>query len=440
MPEDLTVMIVGSGAREHTISVAYEASPQVKKIIVAPGKDFMGIGRFKEVIADGNCKLKDAESILRVALKYEPDLVDVAQDDALAAGTVDLLQKKGFTVFGPNQAAAQIEWDKKWSRNLMKDYGIPHPEYESFTSTGEAKAYASSLYKQLRGPMFIKASGLCLGKGALRAENIEEAVKTIDRMKEFEEAGKVFLVEQCLVGEEFSFYAICDGNNYKILKSAQDNKRAFNFDEGDQTGGMGAISPSMLAEASSKEIEKQLVGKAVAGMGLEKRPYKGILYVGGMMVDGKPFAIEYNVRWGDPECQVVLPSLTEDYLDVVQAAIDGKLSGMDLSQDGLTRVCVVGASKGYPGDSSAVKGKRIFGLEAAMRNSNVMVFGAGIKVEDGKFYANGGRLFSIIAAGENIVEAREKAYDAIAGIHIDGNNLHYRTDIGFRDVERFFKA
>jgi len=435
MEENLTVLVIGSGAREHTISKAYEKSPQVRKIIVAPGNDFIGYKSQKEVIIDKSCGLKNPQSILEIAKKYKPDLVDVAQDDALAGGTVDLLKEKGFRVFGPTKQASRIEWDKRWSRGFMQRHKIPAPQFEYFDSEEPAKTYVKGLYEQEHSKLlYIKATGLCAGKGALKSRSLEEAVTNIGKMKSFGDSGKIFLVEEGLVGEEFSCYAISDGKNYKILKSAQDNKTVFNFDEGDQTGGMGAISPAMVTAPISKEIEEQLIAKAINGMNKEGVPFVGVLYLGGIVVNGKPMNIEYNARWGDPECQVVLPSIKTDYAEIVLSCLEGRLGKTEIEPDNKTRVCVVGASRGYPNDYKAVKGKRIYGLEKAMAMKGVTVFGAGIDVRDGKFYANGGRLWSIVGEGDNILEARPKAYSAMAHVYIEGNNLHYRTDIGSGDV------
>lgn len=440
--EDLTILLIGGGAREHTISCAYENSLNVKKIIVAPGNDFIAYKRKKEVLVDKDCSLKDPLTFLEIARKYQPDLVDVVQDDALAVGVVDMFEKEGYVVFGPKKDTARIEWDKRWSREFMQMYGIPHPQFKYFDNETDAGEYVNELYKTDSSKLlYVKATGLCSGKGALKSTNIDEALENILRMKQFPNgAGNEFLVEEGLEGEEFSYYAISDGQTYKLFKSAQDNKTIYNFDEGDQTGGMGAVSPALVTVPISSEIEKQQISKMMSGMVLENKPYKGILYLGGILLDEKHgkklMNIEYNARWGDPECQVVLSSVISDYCDIVMSCIDGKLKEFDILQDNKTRVCVVGASKGYPNDYSNVKGKMIYGIDEVMKMDGINVYGAGIDVIDRKLYVNGGRLLSIVAEGEDILEAREKAYSAIARVSIEGNNLHYRTDIGWRDVER----
>ena len=435
----MTILIIGSGGREHAISCAYEKSSKVKKIIVAPGNDFISYKRQKEVICDNNCSLKNPESILKIAKKYNPTLIDVAQDDALASGTVDLLIKEGFQVFGPTQKSSQIEWDKKWSREFMQRHNIPSPKFKYFNSEEKALGYVEGLYEDKTRTIYIKASGLCEGKGAIKATNLDEAINSIKQMENFGQAGKIFLIEEALEGEEFSYYIISDGKNFKSFKSAQDNKTAFNFDLGPQTGGMGVVSPAKITQPITDEIEYEQIKKVIDGMHKEGIPYKGILYLGGIVNEDKIMTIEYNARWGDPECQAVLPSLKTDYVDIILAAINGNINSIKIEQDNKVRICIIGASRGYPQDYSKSKGKRIYGLEETMQKDNIKIFGSGIKIQDGKFYTNGGRLFSIVAEGENILEAKERAYSAIAGITIEENNLQYRTDIGWRDIERELK-
>lgn len=439
--EDLTVLIIGNGAREHAISCAYEKSPNIKRIIIAPGNDFMCYKRNKEVIIDKNCSLINPTSFLKIARKYKPDLIDVAQDNALANGTVDVLEKEGILVFGPRRKTARIEWDKKYAREFMQRNNIPHPNFKSFNNEEQAEQYVKEQYQN--NPdliLYIKANGLCSGKGALKSRSLDEAIENIGKMKDFpDNSGKVFLIEEGLTGEEFSYYAISDGKTYKLFKSAQDNKTVFNFDEGEQTGGMGVVSPALVTEKIKQIIEEEQISFAIKGMMIEQNPYKGILYLGGIVVNNKPINIEYNARWGDPECQAILPSLKTDYLEIVESCINGRLDDLEIKQDNKTRVCVVGASKGYPNNYREVKGKKIFGIDKAIDLPGISVFGAGIDMINNKMYANGGRLFSIVAEAGNIIEARQKAYHAIAGISIEGNNLHYRTDIGWRDVERVRK-
>ncbi len=436
----LTIMICGSGAREHAISAAYEKSPHVEKIIVAPGNDWMTINRYKPVIIEKNCSLKDPDSLLQIAQKHKPDIVDVAQDDALAMGTTDLLQEHGFNVFGPTKAASRIEWDKAWSREFMRKYGIPHPKFRIFKDQDSAEIYVKEIYATNPSKtLFIKASGLCGGKGALKATSLDKAVEAIAKMKDFGEAGETFLIEDGLKGEEFSFYAISDGDTFEIMGTAQDHKRLNNHDEGPHTGGMGAVSPALLVKGKEKTIAEKFVSTAIEGLRQEGVPFIGILYFSGMITDeGQIYAIEYNARWGDPECQAILPGLTNDYAELVLACLKGNLDKVSVKFDNLTRVCVVGASHGYPINYSHVKGKRIFGIES-LYHSDTLLFSAAIGNNNGLPVAAGGRLFSVVGVGNNIIDAKRKAYAGISQIAIEKNLLHYRSDIGWHDVLRYYQ-
>ena len=450
--EELTVMIVDSSARAHALSDAYERSPNVKRIIVSPGNDFIGYNRGKEVIiAPG--KLTDPQSFLAVAQQYKPDLVDVCQDDALAVGTVDLLKENGFDVFGPTRDAARLEWDKAWARGFMKRHGIPHPQYLVFTNQQDGIDFVAKSYETGQASFFIKAAGLCAGKGAIPANSLEEALKAIETMKSFGKAGEVYLIEECMTGEEASVYAILNGNgtDFNVTKPAQDHKRLNNNDEGPNTGGMGAVAPAGLVASNNyleAAIKRQVIVAAINGLQDEHIPYTGILYCGIMAVERNgelvPKVVEFNSRWGAPEAEVVVPGILTPMDEIAFACVNSEFL-MDFQEDDKTRVCVVGASRGYPGDYSAVKNKQIFGLEDAMKMPGITVFGAGIKVADGKFYANGGRLFSLVAEGDNVKNAQSKALDAMRCVHMKGDtdfkfNLHYRTDIGRRDIERCAKG
>lgn len=439
MPDGLTVMVVDAGARGHVLSTVFEKSPQVKKVVIAPGNDYMTVSRNKEVVTEPASSLKDANSLLEVAKQHRVDLVEVAQDDALEAGTVDLMQKHGIAVLGPRRDAARIEWDKRWSREFMTRQGIPTPEYRYFQSKNAdpAKAYAKELYAQ--NPerlLFIKATGLIGGKGALPASTLGEAEAAISQMQAFGAAGDEFLIEEGLIGEEYSYYAMTDGTNFQTFKSAQDNKRVYDGDKGGQTGGIGAVAPALVTEGIREQIEAVQIAPAVTGLSSEGTPYLGLLYLGGIKTADGLNTIEYNARWGDPEVQVVLPGVQNDYVEVVEAALNGRLDSYTITEDDKVRMCVVGCSKGYPDDYSAVKGKEIKGLDDARAQPGIALYSAAIKVDDGKYYANGGRLFSVVGEGKDLLEARDRAYDAIKRISVEGDGLHYRTDIGRRDLAR----
>jgi len=435
-------MIIGSGAREHALSIAYERSPLVKEILATPGNDFMIFNRDKPVAIDKNCSLKDPNSLLDLAKKYSPDLIDVAQDDALAAGTVDLLKHNGFDVFGPTREAARIEWDKAWSREFMKRHSIPSPEYEIFSDHWKASDYVEQVYdKDPTKFLYIKASGLCGGKGALEAVSLRSALRIIREMADFEEAGETFLVEEGLFGDEFSYFAITDGTNCRFFSSAKDYKRLKTNDAGPQTGGMGAISPTLITRGLEEYIQQELIQKAIDGLRQEGNPFTGILYLGGIITPKKEVkVIEYNARWGDPECQAVLPGLKDDYCEAVLASLEGKLNEVEFRFNDKVRVCVVGVANGYPYDYSENIGNKIVGINNARSIKGVQVLGAGMEVSFDSTQVSGGRLLSVVGEGEDVIHARERAYKAIKQIAIVdekskvlNGEFYYREDIGKKD-------
>ncbi len=438
---DATVLIVGAGGRENALAEAYLESDNVGRVIIAPGNDFIPYSLKekypkKEIIIEKDCNLKDLDSLLDIAEWYERiDLIDVAPEDPLELGLVDALEERGYNVFGPTEEASKIESDKGWSRWFMGEYGIPTPSFKCYDNTGEAREYIEKIYSEKSDTLlYIKASGLCGGKGAIKVETLDEAYAAIEHMKKLGKSGESFVIEEGIVGEEFSVFAISDGKDYKIINTAQDNKTLYDGDVGPNTGGMGAHSPALVTEDIIYKIDEELIAPVIKGMADEGVPFKGILYLGGMLTKDGLKVIEYNARWGDPEAQAILPGLQCDYYELIQACIGGKLESFNLETDDKTRVCVVGAAKGYP--DNPIKGCEITGLDDAMKIEGINVFGAGIEVRDGKPYTSGGRVFNIVAEGNNIIEAREKAYDAIKLIKIEGDNLHYRTDIGKSDVEK----
>lgn len=429
----MNILVIGQNGREHVLAVTYAKSKLVKKVIMTPGNGLTGFGNSK-IKNYPDVGMMDFAGIVEVCKKEKIDLVDVAQDDVIAAGYVDKLEKLGIAAFGPTQKASQLEWDKEWARNFMVKYNLPIPKFASFNDQTKAIDYINSLPEQV---LFIKASGLAFGKGAIRAENKEGARKAVKEMSKFGKSGGVFLIEEALVGEEFSLFVLCDGEDFVIAKTSQDHKRIYDGDKGPNTGGVGSIAPTTAVTPKLlKEIEKTIIKPTIAGMKKEGRPYYGILYLGGIITKKGVRIIEFNARWGDPEAEVILPSIKADYLKVVQAVRFQKLKSTQVEFDVKVRVAVAGCSKGYPGDYSQVKGKEIFGLIDVMKLPGIAVFGSGIKRVGNKFFVNGGRIFYIVGAGKDVMEAREKAYAAMQKISIEGDNLHYRTDIGWRDLER----
>lgn len=434
-----TIAIIDSGGRGSVLVYKYAQSPHVDRIIAIPGNNFMHRNSHKLVDIYPHLKTTDVDEIVALCQKENVSLVDVAQDNAIAVGLVDALLKVGIPTVGPTKKAGELEWNKAFARKFMKKYKIPQPEFFVFSSQ---KAGIEFLRKQKDSAWFVKASGLCEGKGALPAGNNKEAVMCIKTLSRFGESAKTYLLEKWLQGksaEEFSVFFLCDGKHKVFLGAAQDHKRAFNFDLGENTGGMGCVSsPGIMSKAVYKQVE-EIAQKTIDGMRDEGRPYRGILYIGGMVIDGGVFVIEYNARWGDPEAQVILPSIQTDFFDLAMDTLSGQITQKNIKQDKKIRLVIAGAAKGYPVDYSLARGKQIFGLEKVQKLPHILLFGAGIKMRDRQFFVNGGRVFYIVSEGGDILQARERGYSAVSQIFIEGNNLHYRTDIGYRDVARKYQ-
>ncbi len=427
-----TVLIVDGGGRGAVLVDKYGQSKQVGKILVVPGNDLMQINTDKSVITHQHLKTTDVKEILQIAKQEKVDIVDVAQDNAVAVGLVDELIKLNITAFGPTKKAGQIEWDKAWARNFMSKYKILSPKFHIFHSE---KTGIEFVKKYPGKKWFIKAAGLAEGKGVISADNIDGAITAIKSLKKFGQSGESYLLEEWLVGEEFSAFALCDGINFEIVGFAQDHKRVNDGDVGPNTGGMGCVSNPLVVDKNIRKQTEEIFKKTVNGLIKEKRPYKGVLYLGGIVVEGRVFVIEFNARWGDPEAEVIIPSIQNDFIDLVEAVIRGKLRKLKIEVDKKIRVAVTLVAKGYPGDYGLVKGKKVLGIEQAIK-TGVKIYGAGIKEVDGDFAVNGGRILFVMGEGDDIVETRKKVYRAIKLINVEGDNLHYRTDIGWRDLER----
>ena len=443
-----TILVIDGAGRGAVLVDKYSQSSHVIKILAIPGNDLM-LANQKPVKIFPQIKTTNIKSIIKIAKDQKVNFVDVAQDDAVASGLVDALQKEGINVFGPARAAGQIEWDKAWARNFMKKFKIPSPEFEICKSQKEGINF---IKKQKDAEWFIKASGLAAGKGALYAQNNSRAIEKIHQMKDFGKAGQTYLIEKYLVGEEFSSFAIVDGKNFIIVGHAQDHKPVFDNDQGPNTGGMGCSSPPI---AITPEVENQIESifkKTVEGLVKIGRSYRGILYLGGMIIkrSGLPagrqvYVIEFNARWGDPEAQVIIPSIKNDFYELANQVLDGKIKKIKIKKDKLYRVVVTAASRGYPGDYSKVIGKKITGLDRLLRHpealqsgaiGSVKIFGAGVKRSNNQYLVGGGRLFYVVGEGRNVAQARKIAYNALSRVNVEGDNLHYRTDIGWRDLER----
>lgn len=431
LADSAKVLIVDGGGRGAALVDKYQTSKNISKVLAIPGNDFMKYQQ--NVIIFPHLKTADVKEIIKIAKEENVDLVDVAQDDAVAAGLVDALQKSGVIVFGPTKNAGQIEWDKSWSRDFMKKFNLPTPQYIVCKSQQNGIDFVN---RQKDSKWFVKASGLAAGKGAIYAKNNREVVLAIHEMERFGEAGKTYLIEECLEGEEFSAFASVNRKKFQIIGYAQDHKRVFNGDSGANTGGMGCSSPPNII---SKKIEKQvkeIFKITIEGLASLSRPYTGILYLGAIVdKKGKVWIIEFNARWGDPEAQVILPSIKSDYYNFVLRTINGSKS--KIKKDNKYRVVITAASNGYPDDYTKVTGKKINGFPTLFTKTKI--FGAGIKKSDDGWVASGGRLFYVLGEGDNIEEARKMAYNALSKISIAGEGLHYRTDIGYRDLARYKK-
>ena len=418
----MKILMIGSGGREHALIKKLLESPKCEKLYCAPGNG--GISRDAETVA---INVMDKEGMVRFAKDNAIDLVFVAPDDPLAAGMVDALEAAGIRAFGPNSDAAIIEASKVFSKNMMKKYGIPTAKYEVFDDPQKAIDYVKA---ENTTPVVVKADGLALGKGVIIAQTIDEAVaaiKSIMEDKQFGESGNQIVIEEFLTGPEVSVLAFTDGHCVKPMVSSKDHKRAYDNDKGLNTGGMGTVSPNpYYTDALADECMQTIFVPTIEAMRKEGRPFKGCLYFGLMMTPKGPKVIEYNARFGDPEAQVVLPRLKTDLVEICEAVIDERLSDLDIEWEDGAAACVVMASGGYP--VSYKKGIEMTGLDENGQVDGAIVYHAGTKFENGKFYTNGGRVLGVTAKAPTLDEALEKAYAAVKKISFEG--AHYRTDIG----------
>lgn len=417
----MKVMIVGGGGREHAIAMAVKKSSRVDKIYCCPGN--AGIAKIAEC---ENISVMDFDAQVAYAKEKNPDFVIIGPDDPLAAGIVDEFEKAGFKTFGPRKNAAILEGSKAFSKDLMKKYGIPTAAYENFDNADDALKYLETA----SFPIVLKADGLALGKGVLICNTKEEAidgVKSIMLDKQFGNAGNRLVIEEYMTGREVSVLSYTDGKTIKIMTSAQDHKRAGDGDTGLNTGGMGTFSPSpFYTEEVDKFCRENIYQKTVDAMAAEGREFKGIIFFGLMLTQDGPKVLEFNARFGDPEAQVVLPRMKNDIIDVMEACVDGDLEKINLEFEDNAAVCVMLASEGYP--VKYEKGFEIKGLENFEGKEDYFCFHSGSKFDGDKIVTNGGRVLGITAKGDNLKEARKKAYDATEWVSFD--NKYMRHDIG----------
>ncbi len=418
----MKVLIVGSGGREHAIAWKVAQSPKVEKLYCAPGNG--GIAQVAECV---NIGVMDFDGLTGFAKEKEIDLTIIGPDDPLAAGAADAFEAAGLRVFGPRKNAAILEASKAFSKDLMKKYHIPTAAYETFDSPEKALAYVETADM----PIVLKADGLALGKGVLicgTREEAREGVRSLMMDKQFGSAGDRIVVEEFMTGREVSVLSFVDGKTIKVMTSAQDHKRAKDGDKGLNTGGMGTFSPSpFYTEEVDEFCKKHIFQPTVDAMREEGREFKGIIFFGLMLTEKGPKVLEYNARFGDPETQVVLPRMKNDLVEVFEACIDGTLDQVELEFEDNAAVCVVLASDGYP--EHYEKGLPITGLDEFQDKEGYYVFHAGSRFDgEGRVVTNGGRVLGVTAVGQDLKEARARAYKATEWIHFD--NKYMRNDIG----------
>lgn len=414
------VLVIGQGAREHAMVWKLSQSAGIGRIFAAPGN--AGIAE----IADCFDIKSDTKQLMELVKKKKIDLTVVGPEVPLMEGIVDDFEARGLRIFGPRQNAALLEGSKVFTKNLFKKYGIPSADFGSFSDINEARNYL----REKGAPIVVKADGLAAGKGVVVAMDEKTAFEALDTImldQAFGNAGAEVVIEECLQGEEVSVFALCDGRTVVPLVSAQDHKRVFDGDQGPNTGGMGAYSPTpFYTPELHQRVMSEIIEPVVKAMAAEGRPYKGVLYAGLMLTPDGPKVLEFNVRLGDPEAQVVLPLLETNFLTVLEAVIDGTLAQTPVSFLSQASVCVVLASAGYPG--SYKTGHVINGLSDV--SAGTLVFHAGTRRFGSQVVTDGGRVLSVVSTGDTIAKAIDKVYREIPGISFEG--MHYRKDIGAR--------
>jgi phosphoribosylamine--glycine ligase len=422
----MNVLIIGSGGREHAMAWAISASPLLSRLYCAPGN--AGIAQVAECL---DLNVADHAAIVRFCREQGIGFVVVGPEAPLVAGLADDLQAAGIKVFGPSKAAAQLEGSKGFTKDFCREFGIPTAAYGRFSDKAAALAYLD----QQPLPIVVKADGLAAGKGVTVAETRQAAVNAVERCfaGAFGAAGAEVVIEECLVGEEVSFFALIDGTHALPLAAAQDHKRAFDGEQGPNTGGMGAYSPApaMTPDLARRTMD-EIIWPTVRGMAQRGTPFKGVLFAGLMITAGGPKLIEYNVRFGDPETQVLMMRLKSDLLPALIATADGVLKTFDLRWHDDAALAVVMAAKGYPGDYE--KGTVIRGLDEAAAVEGVEIFHAGTARQGDALVATGGRVLNVTARAKTVKEAQQRAYLAIAKIDWPGGFC--RSDIGWRALKR----
>jgi phosphoribosylamine--glycine ligase len=423
----MNILIIGSGGREHALAWKIHQSARVKRVLCAPGN--AGIAQVAELVP---LAVDDVAALVRLARDQRIDLTIVGPELPLTLGIVDEFQRHGLRIFGPTRAGAQIEGSKAFTKELLRRHNVPTGFFGTFSDADEAAHYVA----EVGAPIVVKADGLAAGKGVVICETVkqaEDAINEIMRTRIFGDAGERVVVEEFLEGEEVSFIALTDGHTVLPLASSQDHKRAFDGETGPNTGGMGAYSPApIVTPALHDAIMHDIMEPVVRGLNELKLDYRGVLYAGLIITESGPKVLEFNARFGDPECQPLMLRLKSDLVQVMDACIDGRLDEITLEWDERAAVCVVLAAAGYPG--SYEKGKLIHGLDALRSWRNGVVFHAGTARRDDSVVTNGGRVLGVTALGATVRDAVREAYWGVEQIEWDG--MHYRRDIGHHALER----
>jgi phosphoribosylamine--glycine ligase len=421
----MKVLIIGSGGREHALAWKLAASPRVTALYCAPGNP--GIAQVADLVPIGVMEFAKIEKFVR---QNGIELVVVGPEDPLAGGLVDQLQKAGVKVFGPNREAAQLEGDKWFAKELMRQQAVPTAEARQFNDPNAAEEFV----RERNEPVVIKASGLAKGKGVTicyRTPDALEAINRIMRQKAFGEAGQRVVIEEMLAGPECSILAFVDRKNIYVMESAQDHKPIDDGDTGPMTGGMGAYTPTpAVSDEMMRLIERDVLVPVLDGLVREGIEYKGVLYAGLMLTTNGPKVLEFNCRFGDPETQPLMMRLQSDLLEIMLAVVDGRLDEVEMKWDPRPALTVVASSPGYPG--SYPTGLPISGIDDADAMRDVKVFHSGTARRDNQIVTDGGRVLAVTALGNTIADAQKRAYQAISKIHFEG--IHYRKDIGWRAI------
>ncbi|MBI4378477.1 MAG: phosphoribosylamine--glycine ligase [Nitrospinae bacterium] len=426
----MKILVIGSGGREHALVWKINQSPLVRKIYCAPGN-----AGTSEIAENISIESTDIKSLADFARENSVDLTVVGPELPLTLGIVNEFERQGLRIFGPTKEASEIEGSKVFAKDIMKKYGIPTAQYEYFDSPDKVKDYILQQAQDYT-PLVIKADGLAAGKGVIICHTRDEVIRAVDSImvqRVFGSAGEKVIIEEYLRGEEVSFMAFSDGEDIVPLATTQDHKQIYDDDRGPNTGGMGAYSPApIITETLNRYIIETIMKPLVLGMKKEGRCYKGILYAGLIIVNGKPFVLEFNCRFGDPEIQPILVRMKNDIVSIMMSAVEGRLKGEEIQWYNEASVCVVMAAEGYP--DIYERGKEIKGLDEAKKIENLVIFHAGTDKKNSRVITNGGRVLGVTSLGADIKDAIERAYRGVKTISWEG--VYYRNDIGRKAFSR----